>query len=307
MNSLYHTDSITTTVLLPSSIINYSKEEPSKKSGNSIMYGPYTSIKPKSQSEFFVHFENNVPILTVNRLVREVEVSHWGNVAVEDFMIITNDGAELANGFSRLDFQSNPNVDHVIKSIHLTLPNESSNVYYRDHIGNISTSHLWKNSLEIEPRFPLFGGWKTKFCMGYDLPLHQHVGVNVENTNLYTLTIPSGPNFGQEVVVDEQVIKIVLPEGVTDIKVESPFSFDSQKFDTKRTYLDIEGRQVVILEKKNLINDHENSNIQVTYKFASSLMWREPLMLICGFFTLFMIIIIGSRLTFTLTPKTKTD
>lgn len=25
--------------------------------------------------------------------------------------------------------------------------------------------------LEIEPRFPLFGGWKTSFTIGYGLPL----------------------------------------------------------------------------------------------------------------------------------------
>ena len=32
----------------------------------------------------YVHFENNSPFLHATRLVREVEVSHWGNVYVEE-------------------------------------------------------------------------------------------------------------------------------------------------------------------------------------------------------------------------------
>lgn len=37
-----------------------------------------------SSSPFSVHFENNNPFARVTKLVRELEVSHWGNVYVDE-------------------------------------------------------------------------------------------------------------------------------------------------------------------------------------------------------------------------------
>lgn len=52
-------------------------------------------------------------------------------------------------------------------------------MYYRDEIGNISTSHLQilEESVEVEvrPRFPLFGGWKTHYIIGYNLPSYEYL------------------------------------------------------------------------------------------------------------------------------------
>lgn len=52
-------------------------------------------------------------------------------------------------------------------------------MYYRDEIGNISTSHLQvlDDSVEVEirPRFPLFGGWKTHYIIGYNLPSYEYL------------------------------------------------------------------------------------------------------------------------------------
>jgi oligosaccharyltransferase complex subunit alpha (ribophorin I) len=53
------------------------------------------------------------------------------------------------------------------------------NVYYRDEIGNISTSHLKELDdlveVELRPRFPLFGGWKTQYLLGYNVPSYQYL------------------------------------------------------------------------------------------------------------------------------------
>lgn len=59
------------------------------------------------------------------------------------------------------------------------LPASAQDVYYRDEIGNISTSHLQvlDDSVEVEirPRFPLFGGWKTHYIIGYNLPSYEYL------------------------------------------------------------------------------------------------------------------------------------
>lgn len=59
------------------------------------------------------------------------------------------------------------------------LPAAAQDVYYRDEIGNISTSHLLvledSVEMEIRPRFPLFGGWKTHYIIGYNLPSYEYL------------------------------------------------------------------------------------------------------------------------------------
>lgn len=70
---------------------------------------------------------------------------------------------------------------HILKSVFLQtiLPASAQDVYYRDEIGNISTSHLQvlEDSVEVEvrPRFPLFGGWKTHYIIGYNLPSYEYL------------------------------------------------------------------------------------------------------------------------------------
>ena len=61
----------------------------------------------------------------------------------------------------------------------MVLPAAASDVYYRDEIGNISTSNLRELDdmveVELRPRFPLFGGWKTHYIVGYNVPSYQYL------------------------------------------------------------------------------------------------------------------------------------
>jgi hypothetical protein len=80
--------------------------------------------------------------------------------------------------FSRLDYQRNPQArKNGIETFTTRLPAAASDVYYRDVIGNISTSHLREEEnavlVEIQPRFPLFGGWKTHYTVGYTMPTYE--------------------------------------------------------------------------------------------------------------------------------------
>lgn len=67
-------------------------------------------------------------------------------------------GAVLKGSFSRYDFQRNPNSGpSAVKSYVSMLPAAARDVYYRDEIGNISTSFLREEddfvSLELRPRW----------------------------------------------------------------------------------------------------------------------------------------------------------
>lgn len=67
-------------------------------------------------------------------------------------------GAVLKGSFSRYDYQRNPNSGpSSIKSYRTLLPAAAKDVYYRDEIGNISTSHMREAEdfveVEFRPRY----------------------------------------------------------------------------------------------------------------------------------------------------------
>lgn len=131
-----------------------------------------------------VHFENNAPFLTVETLYRFIEVSHWGRISVEETIDMVHTGAKLKGSFSRFDYMRRQGGSHSVKSFKTFLPHSALDVYYRDEIGNISTSNLRMPSksnkaqpaeIELRPRFPLFGGWRTHYTIGYSVPVYQYL------------------------------------------------------------------------------------------------------------------------------------
>ena len=70
--------------LASAKVVSHSQLAPTKRQGKVITFGPYTDTPAFTEDRMHVHFENNSPFLHATRLVREVEVSHWGNVYVEE-------------------------------------------------------------------------------------------------------------------------------------------------------------------------------------------------------------------------------
>ena len=67
-----------------------------KQSDSTIDYGPYDDIDAFTKDDkLVVHYEHNGPFLTVIRMERVIEVSHWGNIAVEETYHMRHTGAIL--------------------------------------------------------------------------------------------------------------------------------------------------------------------------------------------------------------------
>jgi len=303
--SPYTTDSQTTTVKLSSPTIeDRSDKPPTTVKGDTITYGPYNDVKPFSYSEMKIHFENNRPFLTAHSLVKEIEISHWGNVAIEETYEIEHTGAQLKGTFSRYDYQRNPGSSpSVISKFSQILPAGASDVYYRDEIGNVTTSNLrplenGESLLELTPRFPLFGGWKFGFYMGYNLPSYLYLFKDSYDSSLYMLNITFAAKF-EDMVVDHLIVRVILPEGAKNIEYFTPFSVDSTSFASHFTYLDTSGRPVLILEKKNVVSAH-NQYFQVTYNFSSFSLLQEPFLLIGVFFLFFLLVMAYVRVEFSI-------
>jgi len=77
--------------------------------------------------------------------------------------------------------------------------------------------------LTVETRFPIFGGWQTQFYLGYSIPTE--VSLFVGDDGRYQLKFDFFTVF-KDVWIDDIEIKIVLPEGSTDIKLDCPYTVE---------------------------------------------------------------------------------
>ncbi|KAJ6767833.1 DOLICHYL-DIPHOSPHOOLIGOSACCHARIDE--PROTEIN GLYCOSYLTRANSFERASE SUBUNIT 1B [Salix koriyanagi] len=227
--SPYHVKQQTTFLKTPSTKVeSFTRVEPTKFAGRELKYGPYEDRPPYSFSPITEHYK------------------------------LVHAGARHKGVFSRVEYQSRPSFSGTSSFKHLlaSLPPRVHSVYYRDDIGNISSSHLRsdyrKSELEIEPRYPLFGGWKATFVIGYGLPLEDFLFESPDGKRYLNFS------FGcplAETVVDKLTIKVVLPEGSKDPSAAVPFPVE-QRLETKYSYLDVVGRTVLVLEKKNVVPEH---------------------------------------------------
>lgn len=103
-------------VKLPGARIeSFTRLENTKLHGSDIKYGPYENLLPFSYSPIVVHFESNQPFAVARELVREVEVSHWGNVQVTEHYNLIHGGAQSKGEFSRLDTGLFLHVSFIVK------------------------------------------------------------------------------------------------------------------------------------------------------------------------------------------------
>ena len=140
--------------------------------------------------------------------------------------------------------------------------------------------------LELETRFPIFGGWKTQFYLGYAIPTENALTISGDR---YNLKVDFFTGF-DDVWVEDMELKVVLPEGCEDITVDAPYVVEQSR--TKRyTYLDSEfngGRPVLVLRGKNLVPEHDKQ-VRISYTFVQKRMVVEPMMLVATFFAFFLV------------------
>lgn len=301
--SPYTTTSQTTRVKLASrNVESYTKLGNPSRSDDTIEYGPFKDIPAWSHDPLKIHYENNSPFLTITSMTRLIEVSHWGNIAVEETVDLKHTGASLKGPFSRYDYQRQPDSGiSSVKSFKTILPAAAQDVYYRDEIGNISTSHLLiledSVEMEIRPRFPLFGGWKTHYMVGYNLPSYEYL-YNLGDQ--YALKMRFIDHVFDEQLLDSLTVKIILPEGAKNIHVDYPYDVNKAPNELHYTYLDTFGRPVIVAYKNNLVEQHIQ-DVVIHYTFNKILMLQEPLLVVGAFYILFFTVILYVRLDFSIT------
>jgi len=288
-------------VILPSSSVeSYSKNlKPASLSDSTLTYGPFANAEPWAEAPLAVHYENNNPFLVVSRLERVIELSMWGNIAVEETVDVRHAGATLRGAFSRYEFQRENSGVSSVKSFKTVLPAAAVDVYYRDDIGNISTSALrtLDDAVEVElrPRFPLFGGWKTHYVLGYDVPSYEYLYHKGER---FALNMRVVDHVFDDMLVEDFTLKVILPEGAQVGKIHSPYPTQRQGDGLHFTYLDTKGRPVITVTNEGDLTEKHIQDFQLEFTFPKASMIHEPLLLIAAFFLFFALTIVYVRLDF---------
>merc|ERR1712223_1420052 len=259
----------TTTVSLASSNIeSHTKTKPVSVSDSTITYGPHKNTPAFSSADLTVHSENNSPMLVVSSLSRLIEVSMWGNLAIEETIDVVHRGAQLKGSFSRYEFQRESSGVSSVKNFKTLLPASSKDVYYRDDIGNISTSHMKVMDdaveLDLRPRFPLFGGWKTHYVIGYNVPSYEYL---FYSSDKHVLNMRLVDHIFDDMLVEETEVKVILPEGVSDIKVSTPYPMTRGEDDKHYTYLDTTGRTVVTIYTEKTLTENHIQDFQIGFNY----------------------------------------
>jgi oligosaccharyltransferase complex subunit alpha (ribophorin I) len=192
------------------------------KQGSKLTYGPFKDIPAGALEPASVRFEFTKPVNHVSSLERDIEVSHWGgNVAFEERYTLYHRGANLSALFNRVKWAQqqyyNPNT-YALREMRFPLRVGSADAYYTDVIGNVSTSRFRSNKresvLEIKPRYPVFGGWKYPFTIGWNSDVKNFVRRTPWGG--YAINVPflEGPKQVEGVEYEQVTVRVVLPEGV---------------------------------------------------------------------------------------------
>jgi oligosaccharyltransferase complex subunit alpha (ribophorin I) len=176
------------------------------------------------------------------------------------------------------------------------LPRYIRGLYYWDYIGNISSSNALREDNEvrfrIEPRFPVFGQWKVDWSQGYNMPTRYHLFQNENGRFIFNYTFDQ--DFS-DILAENYTLKVILPEGATNLKVHLPFAVDSVEHELYFSTLDYIGRPQITIKKANVISSLHKQPFQVSYQMSSQGLLIEPLYVICFFFVCLLSAIIYGR------------
>lgn len=189
--------------------------------GSKLTYGPFDEKPAGAVHPASVRFEFTKPLLHVAVLDRDVEVSHWGgNVAFEERYELYNRGANLSTLFNRVKWaqgQYYKPATYALKELRFPLKAGSVDAYYTDVIGNVSTSRFRvgrkESVLETKPRYPVFGGWKYPFTIGWNSNADNFVRAKAGGGFVVNVPFMEGPKQAEGVEYGKVNFRLILPEG----------------------------------------------------------------------------------------------
>lgn len=274
-----------------------------EESKEGLTFGPWEDIKPfETANTLNMIYSHNIPVIEATQLNRDVWISHWAStIQFEEYYELINRSAKLNKGFSRFELmkeQQGMKLSHYCSVLEMKLPEESSDHYYTDLVGMVSTSRILGDHMYLKPRYPLFGGWKYNFTVGWTNKLSSFLHKSKLPQESYLLSIPllNGPS---DILYDNVALSVFLPEGAQVQAIDPPVPFVDIKVTTQKSYLDLNNGHVkVTCNFKNLIGDIGNGSVLVKYTYDSNALYRKPLSVALYIFVALMSIFLLKSINF---------
>lgn len=77
------------------------------KKPRGLKYGPFRDIKPLTFDPLMIHFKYGSPMPIFSEAWKQYEVSHWGNILVNEYFMMHNEAAAIKGEWGRVDFNKN--------------------------------------------------------------------------------------------------------------------------------------------------------------------------------------------------------
>jgi oligosaccharyltransferase complex subunit alpha (ribophorin I) len=232
-----------------------------KYAGKELAYGPIKDVKPLTQHPLRVHFYNNKAALIVKTYEKLIKVAYLRPLLhVQEDFELHHQGAQLKGHFSQVDLKLNSlklDQTNVVRRLQSVIPTTATDVYFKDAVGNVSTSNLKYEKkralLELRPRYPLYGGWKYSWFHGYTIPQEPFL-VKVSKDE-YSISLSLTPSI-KGLTIEKGALRVVLPEGASNVRVESQYGAKVSEYKTF-TYFDTTGRPTLLIEKSNIVDEFD--------------------------------------------------
>ncbi|KAL5614376.1 hypothetical protein BROUX41_004482 [Berkeleyomyces rouxiae] len=300
--SSYETTKQKTEIKFPSSKIpSYTKIEGlTDLKGPKLTYGPFETVAAAASYPASARYDFTKPVLHVQTLTRDVEVSHWGgNIAFEEHYDLYHRGANLSSLFNRVKWAQSQYMrpeTYAAKEFTFNLPVGSIDPYYTDVIGNVSTSHFRSNNreslLQVKPRYPIFGGWKYPFTVGWSSDASNFLRTTADGGYVLSVPLFQGPKQPEGVEYRNVNVQVLLPEGAENVRYYTtiPKSDIVELTVTKvKTYLDTVGRTAVIIKAENVVDDFRDRQLFIAYDYSTSSALRKPLVVFVSAISVFIV------------------
>lgn len=245
-----------------------------------LTFGTWDDIKPfETNNALNLIYSHNIPVLEATQLNRDVWISHWAStIQFEEYYELINRSAKLNKGFSRLELmkeQQGMKLSHYCSVLEMKLPEESSDHYYTDLVGKVSTSRVLGDHMYLKPRYPLFGGWKYNFTVGWTNKLSSFLHKTSQESYLLAIPLLNGPS---DILYENVALSIFLPEGAQIQAIDPPVPFVDIEVTTQKSYLDLNNGHVkVTCNFKNLVGDIGSGSVLIKYDYDSNAFYRKPL------------------------------
>lgn len=172
--------------------------------------------------------------------------------------------------------------------------------YFTDDIGNVSTSRFRPNnvreaSLELKPRYPLFGGWKYSFRIGWNNALSSSLRKLKTPVDTYILSVPliEGPKLQEGIQYERLEFSVLLPEGATNVKYQTYGGTGvptlHAEYSLHKTFMDTLGRTKLQLSAINVVDESRDVTVLVTYEYPFAAAFRKPLTIFAGAVVVFVV------------------